>query len=65
MKKTGRNAKCPCGSGDKYKNCCMSPQRKAQKRRRLVEDSTTEAIIGISPHGIQVKKGSRYGDGHR
>lgn len=23
-KKIGRNDKCPCGSGLKYKNCCMS-----------------------------------------
>ena len=22
-KKIGRNDPCPCGSGDKYKNCCM------------------------------------------
>jgi tetratricopeptide (TPR) repeat protein len=23
MKKTGRNAPCPCGSGKKYKKCCL------------------------------------------
>ena len=23
-KKIGRNEKCPCGSGEKYKNCCLS-----------------------------------------
>ena len=22
--KTGRNAKCPCGSGKKYKKCCLT-----------------------------------------
>ena len=22
----GRNDKCPCGSGKKYKNCCMNKQ---------------------------------------
>jgi len=22
FKKVGRNEKCPCGSGKKYKNCC-------------------------------------------
>ena len=22
-KKVGRNEKCPCGSGKKYKNCCL------------------------------------------
>lgn len=24
FKKIGRNEKCPCGSGKKYKNCCMN-----------------------------------------
>ena len=24
MKKTGRNAPCPCGSGKKYKKCCLN-----------------------------------------
>jgi tetratricopeptide (TPR) repeat protein/2-polyprenyl-3-methyl-5-hydroxy-6-metoxy-1,4-benzoquinol methylase len=26
MKKTGRNDPCPCGSGKKYKQCCMQPE---------------------------------------
>ncbi|HOB43391.1 MAG TPA: SEC-C metal-binding domain-containing protein [Bacillota bacterium] len=25
MKKIGRNAPCPCGSGKKYKKCCAQP----------------------------------------
>ncbi len=25
MKKTGRNDSCPCGSGKKYKHCCLNP----------------------------------------
>ena len=24
MPKVGRNDPCPCGSGKKYKNCCMN-----------------------------------------
>lgn len=27
MKKTGRNAPCPCGSGKKYKKCCLHNTR--------------------------------------
>ena len=27
MAKIGRNATCPCGSGKKYKKCCLSPQQ--------------------------------------
>jgi uncharacterized protein len=26
-KKPGRNDPCPCGSGKKYKNCCINEQR--------------------------------------
>jgi uncharacterized protein YecA (UPF0149 family) len=25
--KVGRNAPCPCGSGEKYKNCCLKNAR--------------------------------------
>ena len=28
MVKIGRNATCPCGSGKKYKKCCLSAQQK-------------------------------------
>jgi uncharacterized protein len=28
--KTGRNDRCPCGSGKKYKNCCMGKNIKSQ-----------------------------------
>jgi uncharacterized protein len=31
--KTGRNDPCPCGSGKKYKNCCL--QTEQQKHRTL------------------------------
>jgi tetratricopeptide (TPR) repeat protein len=29
MKKTGRNAPCPCGSGKKYKLCCLERETEA------------------------------------
>ncbi len=38
-RKTGRNQPCPCGSGKKYKKCCL---RKHEKVRELLRD--TEAI---------------------
>jgi hypothetical protein len=40
MMKIGRNAPCPCGSGKKYKNCCLnkqSPPSQALYYRRLSE----------------------------
>ncbi|HAT83148.1 MAG TPA: SEC-C domain-containing protein, partial [Eubacterium sp.] len=30
-KKPGRNDPCPCGSGKKYKNCCMKKDQEAQR----------------------------------
>lgn len=27
-KSIGRNSLCPCGSGKKYKNCCLNKQEK-------------------------------------
>lgn len=43
-KKIGKNAPCPCGSGIKYKRCCLSkaplaiPQPKKKKRPNLKND---------------------------
>jgi tetratricopeptide (TPR) repeat protein len=36
MDKTGRNDPCPCGSGKKYKKCCLS-KHQADQRRQLAE----------------------------
>ena len=33
MSKIGRNQKCPCGSGHKYKKCCGKPPTEEQKER--------------------------------
>ena len=30
MNKTGRNDPCPCGSGDKYKRCCLPKDQAAE-----------------------------------
>jgi tetratricopeptide (TPR) repeat protein len=36
MDKTGRNDPCPCGSGKKYKKCCL-PKHETQQRQQLTE----------------------------
>ncbi len=40
MAKTGRNDPCPCGSGKKYKNCCLAKdeQQDKERRARLLEE---------------------------
>jgi len=40
MVKIGRNAPCPCGSGKKYKKCCLMP--KAGKEQKY--DSSTKFV---------------------
>ena len=32
MKKSGRNGPCPCGSGKKYKKCCLPREESAYQR---------------------------------
>lgn len=43
--KTQRNAKCPCGSGKKYKHCCM--QRDLERARR--EETRGGYEEGVAP----------------
>lgn len=35
MSKPGRNDPCPCGSGKKFKNCCMNKQQEPKKTYTL------------------------------
>ena len=41
MGKIGRNSPCPCGSGKKYKKCCL-PKDEEERRRRLSEANVKE-----------------------
>lgn len=45
---TSRNAPCPCGSGKKFKNCCLAKdvnEKKAGRRKRLVILIVLAAVI--------------------
>jgi hypothetical protein len=39
--KVGRNDRCPCGSGKKYKNCC------AEKRASRMSPASWAAVIAL------------------
>lgn len=43
--KTGRNDPCPCGSGNKYKRCCMTKIQ--QQRAELYEE--IEQVAALNP----------------
>ncbi len=54
--KTGRNDACPCGSGEKYKNCCRNKQhhhsmKDEYKNRYDIILKTPEQIEGIRKSG--------------
>jgi hypothetical protein len=36
--KIGRNDRCPCGSGKKFKNCCLNVPKRGHSRARLISD---------------------------
>jgi tetratricopeptide (TPR) repeat protein len=56
MAKIGRNARCPCGSGKKYKKCCLAAAESAQVDdlteyyRQMVVDSAilAEALAEVT-----------------
>lgn len=54
---TGRNDPCPCGSGAKYKNCCIEKDRRRGTPRSVLFILT--AIAGI---GLAVAIAERNGD---
>ena len=43
MPKTGRNDPCPCGSGKKYKHCCLDKDRAAQLAPAIAQRVAVQA----------------------
>jgi len=48
MKKTGRNDSCPCGSGLKYKKCCLEKEELLESRRRDEERAVQSALSWLA-----------------
>jgi hypothetical protein len=42
--KLGRNDPCPCGSGKKYKKCCLADDREASLRRTTVIEPSASSV---------------------
>ncbi|MCR5257714.1 MAG: SEC-C domain-containing protein, partial [Desulfovibrio sp.] len=42
MGAVGRNDPCPCGSGKKYKQCCLKRRREAEMRLQAQESARAE-----------------------
>ncbi|MBM9518628.1 methionyl aminopeptidase [Desulforhopalus vacuolatus] len=59
--KIGRNDPCPCGSGKKYKNCCLKNQKPVSmaeeyRRRYNIILKTPEQVAGIKKSGELLTK---------
>lgn len=50
--KIGRNEKCPCGSGKKYKNCCLPLETQAKAERITDAESELDEMI-IPPNSAE------------
>ena len=57
LKKIGRNAPCPCGSGKKYKKCHLLKDEKAKRKERLAqEEAVNKAEEGQEENKEEVKE---------
>ncbi|WP_408998329.1 YecA family protein [Syntrophus buswellii] len=50
MNKIGRNDLCPCGSGKKYKKCCLAKDDQFASRRRDEERAIQTALSWLEEH---------------
>lgn len=51
MPKSGRNDPCPCGSGKKYKRCCLGADEEAE-RARFAEREATNRRPGLTGYSL-------------
>jgi len=54
MAKTGRNDPCPCGSGNKYKKCCLTKDEPADSER--LAESQGERDERAAEHRLQLRR---------
>ena len=50
MSNLGRNDPCPCGSGKKYKKCCLPKEREAQNRSHERDEAFETAFKWLADH---------------
>lgn len=57
MEQTGRKAPCPCGSGKKYKKCCLQEEDELAARHREEGAAVSHALDWLAHYPQQVKPG--------
>ena len=55
MKKVGRNSPCPCGSGKKYKRCCLDKEKKIDLNITPVTKTDKLSNIAILDHSNNIE----------
>jgi tetratricopeptide (TPR) repeat protein len=53
MAKIGRNDLCPCGSGKKYKRCCLANEEAAAREKRAAANAAATAVAYQHSHFCQ------------
>lgn len=59
IKKSGRNDPCPCGSGVKYKRCCLDSDQEREVRKMFIQDVLGDlepALEAFSTHFPELAK---------
>jgi hypothetical protein len=52
MTKIGRNDPCPCGSGKKYKKCCLGKDQPPPRRATVRRDETDDLFEDLPPQAL-------------
>lgn len=52
--KVGRNDICPCGSGKKYKRCCLGARDASPRARALGESSAADRLAVLGVDGLRI-----------
>ena len=56
MAKISRNDPCPCGSGKKFKRCCLGKELESQRKPKNYHDYCLELVDSLRPRILQFMK---------
>lgn len=62
MTKTSRNDPCPCGSGKKYKNCCLAADEAGRLPRQADQQANLKKISALIAQGVSLQREGRAGE---
>jgi hypothetical protein len=60
MNRVSRNAPCPCGSGIKFKKCCLPKELEKQPPAKTYHDYCLELVVSLRPKILKFMKRAGY-----